>query len=56
MTLRVIDILGVALLLGLVLRYGMEATQLIGAGTAAVSQTFNTAALVGAGAPPLRGV
>lgn len=54
--LKVIDILGVALILGLILRYGMEASSLIGAGASATSQIYNTAALVGAGAPPLRGV
>lgn len=52
---KVIDVLGVALILGLLLRYGQEATQLIGAGTNAVAGVYGTAALYSAPAPPLRG-
>jgi hypothetical protein len=55
MTLRVIDILGVALILGLMLRYGQEATQLIAASSNAVAGVYGTAALYSAPAPPLRG-
>ena len=54
MTLKIIDILGVALILGLLLRYGQEASLLVGTGTYAATSIYNTAALVGVGAPPLR--
>lgn len=55
MAMRVIDILGVALILGLLLRYGQEATQLIGASASATQQVYGTAALFGVPAPPVRG-
>ncbi len=52
---RVIDVLGVALVLGLILRYGQEATQLTNAFGANVTGIYNAAALTYAPAPPTRG-
>lgn len=54
-TMRVIDILGVALIFGLALRYGQEASGLIGSGQGAIQGIYSTAALYNAPAPPLRG-
>lgn len=53
-TLRIIDIIGVALILGLLLRYGQEASMLIGSGTNAFAGAYQNVALWGAPAPPIR--
>lgn len=45
----VVDIIGLALILGLLLRYGQEASQLIASGSAAFNSGFNTVGLVGGG-------